>query len=435
MHLHVIFPLAISLLLVLSPAAVRRCAAQERTGDAPPYKPLVSPLARDSATSLYTITIQDSGPLIVDLAGPLVWSTCASGHPTFSCSSRECAAANGDGVTPAPAPAPRPSCRKSPNCACTAHPCNPVTGRCAAGDLTSSPMSANTTDGRSLLPHPVSFSIVASCAPENLLQSLPAGAVGVAGLSRAPLSLPSQLAARRGLGSRFALCLPGVAVFGNTTIYLMGFPLELTAIIGRTPLVKNPKRSGDYYIPAVAITMVWASSGDTPAALPPRALELDPATGRGGVTLSTVAQYTAMRSDVYGPFLQAFDAAIGAPGTVKKVPEVAPFKLCYDTWSLRPLKRLGWDVPIIRLELAAGASSNWTMYSGNSLVQVGDRTMCLAFLEMAGGGGSDDGPAVVIGTHQLEDNLLVFDADNEELRFSGILRGSGATCSTFNFTA
>jgi hypothetical protein len=75
------------------------------------------------------------------------------------------------------------------------------------------------------------------------------------------------------------------------------------------------------------------------------------------------------------------------------------------------------------------------MYSGNSLVQVGDRTMCLAFLEMAVGSGSDDGPAVVIGTHQLEDNLLVFDADNEELRFSGILRGSGATCSSFNFTA
>ncbi|RCV18002.1 hypothetical protein SETIT_3G265800v2 [Setaria italica] len=408
------------------------------------HAPLVSPLAKDPATSLYTIFIKDgSGPLVVDLAGPLIWSACAcaSGHPTFPCGSAECAAASGFSCPPqgqedyggGGAAVDGGDHR----CMCTARPCDPVTrARCAAGDLTSFAMSANATDGRNAL-YPVSFQAVGACAPNWLLRSssLPAGAAGVAGFGRAPLSLPSQLAAQRGFGRRFALCLPGVAIFGDTPIHLGSYPPDLMTTIASTPLAANPRGSGGYYLPVEAISVSWSNWNVAPtrAALPPGALELDAATGRGGVTLSTVRRYTAMRPDVYRAFVQAFGEAIGRPGYVKTMPAVPPFELCYDTFSLRRVKVLGWDVPSIRLELGAGATMNWTVGAGNSMVQAAERTLCLAVVEMHGAEAA--APAVVIGGYQVEDNLLVFEEDKEVLHFSGLLWGSGATCSGFNFTA
>ncbi|OEL34247.1 hypothetical protein BAE44_0004734 [Dichanthelium oligosanthes] len=436
--------LAVSVLL-LAAALVQECTAQGGSsgGD---HAPLVSPLAKDPATSLYTISIKDgSGPLVVDLAGPLVWSTCAcaSGHPTFPCRSAECDAANGFNW-----PQQGRQWQQGYDagadggdhyCTCTARPCDPVTrARCAAGDLTTFAMSANATDGRNAL-YPVSFQAVGACAPDWLLRSssLPAGAAGVAGFGRAPLSLPSQLAVRRGFGRRFALCLPGVAIFGDTPIFLGSYPPDLITTIASTPLAANP-RNGGYYLPVEAISVSWPNwnLATTRAALPPSALELDATTGRGGVTLSTVQRYTAMRSDVYRAFVQAFSETIGKPGFVKPMPAVPPFELCYDTFSLRHVRVLGWDVPLIRLELGAGASMNWTVDSGNSMVQAADRTLCLAVVEMAPEAEhAAAAPAVVIGGYQVEDNLLVFDEDTEVLQFSGLLWGSGATCSGFNFNA
>ncbi|PAN19877.1 hypothetical protein PAHAL_3G304700 [Panicum hallii] len=427
--------------LLLAAAVVQECAAQGGASAGGDHAPLVSPLAKDPATSLYTISIKDgAGPLVVDLAGPLVWSACASGHPTFPCGSAECDAANCWHQQGRPWHQDYGAGAEVDGgdrfCACTARPCDPVTrDRCAPGDLTTFAMSANATDGRNAL-HPVAFQAVGACAPDQLLRSrsLPAGTEGVAGFGRAPLSLPAQLAARRGFGSRFALCLPGVAIFGDTPIYLGYYPPDLMTTIASTPLAASPK-SGGYYLPVEAISVSWPNwnAPTARAALPPGALELDAATGRGGVTLSTVQRYTAMRSDVYRAFVRAFNETIGTPGYVKPMPAVAPFELCYDTFSLRRVRVLGWDVPSIRLELGAGASMNWTVASGNSMVQAADRTLCLAVVEM--GPGAAHGAAVVIGGYQVEDNLLVFDEDKEVLHFSGLLWGSGATCSGFNFTA
>ncbi|KAG2619688.1 hypothetical protein PVAP13_3NG127100 [Panicum virgatum] len=336
-------------------------------------------------------------PLVVDLAGPLVWSSCAFGHPTFPCGSAECHAAGGFCWHQQGRPwqqdygAGAEVDGGDHDCACTARACDPVTrDRCAPGDLTTFAMSANATDGRNAL-YPAPFQAVGACAPDQLLRSrsLPAGAAGVAGFGRAPLSLPAQLAARLGCG---------------------------------------------YYLPVEAISVSWPNwnAPTARAALPPGALELDAVTGRGGVALSTVQRYTAMRPDVYRAFVRAFNETIGTPGYVKPMPAVAPFELCFDTFSLRHVRVLGWDVPSIRLELGAGASMDWTVASGNSMVQAADRTLCLAVIEMGPGAAA---PAVVIGGYQVEDNLLVFDMDKEVLHFSGLLWGSGASCSGFNFTA
>ncbi|CAL5094614.1 unnamed protein product [Urochloa decumbens] len=449
--------LAVVSALLLAAAAVPESAAQWGWGSGGgDHAPLVSPLANDPATSLYTISIMDGGgPLVVDLAGDLVWSACAPGHPTFSCGSAECAAAAG---STCPEQGQRRPWQQDygagavidgvgdRQCTCTARACDPTArarAQCAAGDLTSFAMSASATDGRNAL-RPVAFEAVGACAPEPDWL-LPAGghATGVAGFGRgAPLSLPSQLAARRGLGRRFALCLPGVAIFGDTPIYLGSYPPDLMTTIASTPLVSRNNHTsagaGGYYLPVEAISVSWPSWGvaATRAALPAGALELDATTGRGGVALSTVTRYTAMRPDVYRAVAQAFGDAIGRPGYVRPAPAVPPFSLCYDTASLRHVRVLGWDVPSIHLELGAGASMNWTMGSGNSMVQVGDDgALCLAFVEMRGAAADPAAPAVVIGGYQVEDNLLVFDEDEEVLHFSGLLWGSGATCSGFNFTA
>jgi hypothetical protein len=289
-----------------------RCTAA-RASQQPP---LLCRIAKDATTSLYTISIKGDAPLLVDLAGPLVWSTCPSSHATVPCHSDTCRAANEQSprrcryVDAGAFWAGRepPAC----GCACAAHPFNPVTGECSTGDLTTSfAMSANATNGTDLL-YPEAFAAVGACAPARLLASLPAAATGVAGFSRAPLSLPSQLAAQRGFGARFALCLPGFAAFGDTPVYLgtesRGL-VEYTASIPHAPLLANPRNPGGYYVPVKGISVSWHGVY-VAASLPDGVLDLDARTGRGGVVLSTVTPYTIMRPEVFRPFIQAFDEAI-----------------------------------------------------------------------------------------------------------------------------
>jgi hypothetical protein len=139
------------------------------------------------------------------------------------------------------------------------------------------------------------------------------GATGVAGLSRGPLSLPSQLTAQRGFGNKFALCLPDFATFGDTPVYLSvpdpRIYIDYTTTIPYTPLVTNPANTGGHYIPVKGISVSWHAA-DAAAALPSSALDIDVRTGRGGVVLSTATPYTIMRPDVFRAFAMAFDDAI-----------------------------------------------------------------------------------------------------------------------------
>ncbi|XP_062208734.1 chitinase CLP-like [Phragmites australis] len=421
-----LFPLAISsLALLLLPCTV---VASEQT----PYKPLIARVTKDHNTSLYTISIKNGEPLVVDLAGSLVWSTCPYKHGTVPCESDTCRVANQQH--------PR-RCRyvdagwfganreSGWGCACTGHPFNSVTGECSIGDLTSMAMSANTTNGTHML-YPESFTAVGSCAPDRLSRSLPEGATGVAGFSRWQLSLPSQLSSQRKFGNVFALCLPGFATFGNTSVYLgeAGFRLvDYTGIIPYTPLLQNPRNPGGYYIPVKGISVSWHGVY-VPASLPGGVLDLDVHAGRGGVVLSTVTYYTIMRPDVFRPFARAFDEAItrGRMTDMKRVPAVKPFELCYNgvvPLLKRPVK---YDVPLINMELA-GATGNWTVFN-DYLVHV-EGAMCLGILEMGPGGMPVDGePSVVVGGKMLENNLLVFDLEKGVLGFSMLLDYRLSSC-------
>ncbi|CAL4959530.1 unnamed protein product [Urochloa decumbens] len=109
--------LAISLLVLAWPAS---CA-----------DPVLFPVSKDAATSLYSIPVRDGANHVVDLAGPLLWSTCARDHlpAKLSCKDPVCKLANAYRA-PSCRIAGRP-CKKK----CTAYPYNPVTGKCAAAGL------------------------------------------------------------------------------------------------------------------------------------------------------------------------------------------------------------------------------------------------------------------------------------------------------------
>ncbi|XP_037418443.1 chitinase CLP-like [Triticum dicoccoides] len=399
-------------------------------------RPLVTAVTRDAATSLYTIPVKSSRPLplVLDLSGPIVWSTCDGGasHDTLECNSMDCMRAHrfhppncqhtGYGM---------PDAHNPYRCKCTAHPHNPVSGDTASGDMTRVTLSANATDGRNPL-GPVSFTAVTSCALDSLLAGLPVGAVGVAGLARSGLAFPAQVSRTQGVANSFVLCLPsgqgnGVAIFGGGPLFAAN-GRSITELLGSgTPLRKHGESPG-YYISA--------SRG---IAVDGARVPLDsyaPLT----IGFSTTIPYAELRHDVYRPLINAFDQAMerqGAITTGARVPSpaAAPFELCYNSSRLSPT-RFGYFVPTVELMLEGGR--NWTVFGINSMAQVNRATACFAFVEMKAGDKSWYGgvaaPAVVLGGFQMQQNLLMFDEEKQTLGFTGQLTGRGLSCGHFNFT-
>ncbi|TVU31365.1 hypothetical protein EJB05_23048, partial [Eragrostis curvula] len=382
-------------------------------------KPLIVPIIKDESTSLYTIPLKDGHrPLVLDLAGPLVWSTCESTHPTFDLYQRECMEARR---------------HTSPKCwmysghampesfgsnKCVAHPNNPVSGRCAAGELTSTQLSANATDGKAPL-YSVSFSAIASCAPDSLLAMLPAGAAGVAGLSRSELALPAQVALTQKVAKKFLLCLSGsegVAIFGGGAIASAWRPcvgLGNLAPEPTIPLQRNFGISEGHFIKAKGISV----NGE------PMLLNVSEFV----IELSTTTPYTALRPDLYGSFVQAYDRATAAYPRI--MPPVPPFDICYDKRKMYST-RVGYPMPEFKLALEGG--SNWTMFSTNLLVELDAQTACLAFVEMKQKTAGGPAPGMVMGGHQMEGNPLVFDLERGMLGWGGQLMWLRTSCENFN---
>ncbi|RLN24898.1 basic 7S globulin-like [Panicum miliaceum] len=379
--------------------------------------PVLIPVAKDPATSLYTIPIRNGDNHVIDLAGPLLWSTCASDHlpAAFSCNATECRHANAYRA---------PSCRIAGQpCKkrCKVYPYNPITGQCAAANLVHTRFIASTTDGKNPLQQ-VSVRAVAACAPRNILASLPKDVTGVAGLSASGLALPAQVAASHRVARKFLLCLPrsgeGVAIFGGGPLFLLPETStgDLTTTLAFTPL-RSRKDNPLYYIPVQAIAV-----NEVQVPLPANAL------AAGGVVLCTRVTYTALRPDVYRPVVDAFDRALARNDA--KVPAVAPFDLCYRS-SMLWNTHVGYAVPDIALVLEGG--KRWTFVGSNSMVDVNGQTACLAFVEMKGvKAGDPSAAAAVIGGFQMENHLLQFDLEKQQLGFANVPFFSA--CSNFNFT-
>ena len=106
-----------------------------------------------------------------------------------------------------------------------------------------------------------------------------------------------------------------------------------------------------------------------------------------------------------------------------------PFEACYAAGSLGST-RVGPAVPQIDLVLD-NKGAVWSIFGSNSMVVVRDGVYCLGFVD----GGEIPMTSIVIGGHQIEDNLLQFDLASLRLGFSSSLLFRQTTCANFNFTS
>jgi hypothetical protein len=143
--------------------------------------------------------------------------------------------------------------------------------------------------------------------------------------------------------------------------------------------------------------------------------------GNGGTKISTMKSFTVLHSSIYNTLVRDF-VKKASDKKIKKVASVTPFDTCFDLSTIGRTKT-GLDVPTIDLVLQGGVE--WKIYGGNSVVLVSKNVACLGFVD----GGKKPTTAVVIGGHQLEDNLLEFDLVSSTLGFSSSLHLHSARCS------
>lgn len=364
---------------------------------AQPHTTLVAPLKKDATTSLSTIILNSDEHYVVDLSAAFSWRRCPSrSHPTVACFTSECIQAT---YLPSSYCSLLPPPSTTTPCTCMVTPINPIAKSCEIAQLTSRNFTLSSTYNDQITLN----DIYLSCASQSIFSSFPRGALGLASLSLAPLSLPSQFSSFLGVGTKFALCLPssnlgnGVAFFGNGPYKLRSrATFNVSSLLSYTQLLRNPK-SADYFIGINAITIGGKSILFSPFE---------------GIKLSTVVPYTILRTDVYKPVVEFFTNAMKG---VPRAQKATPFTICYNS---------SFDVP--RIDLEFDDAKNWTMYKANSMKKVGD-SACLAFLD----GGETAEYKVVIGSYQMEDNFLLFDIDQSRLGFSSSLHSNKITCSNF----
>lgn len=253
----------------------------------------------------------------------------------------------------------------------------------------------------------------------------------MAGLGRGRMGIPSQLASAFSFHRKFAVCLGprnGVIFFGDSPYGLLP-NVDVSGSLIYTPLLLNPvssagasfegEPSAEYFIGLKSIQI-----NGQPVPINTTLLSIDK-DGRGGTKISTVHSYTVMETSIFDAFTAAFSQALRA---VPQVKPVQPFKLCYDASKIGG-SRVGPDVPSIDLVLQS-KEVVWKIFGMNSMVRISDTVLCLGFVD----GGVETTTSVVIGAHQIEDNLLQFDLAASRLGFTSSLWLQKTTCSNFRFT-
>ncbi|CAN1129433.1 Probable aspartic proteinase GIP2 [Linum perenne] len=236
----------------------------------------------------------------------------------------------------------------------------------------------------------------------------------MAGLGRTEMSVTSQFSSAFSTDRTFTLCLgptSGAVVFSSTIIMTNSALLESLVF---TPLLTNPgEASADYF---VGVKSIKVNS---------TLLSID-GQGYGGTKISTVHPYTVLESSIYDAVSSAFvDQAARARYNLRRVVWAGPFGVCFELSRVR-MTRMGPIVPIIEMEFENNIVS-WRMFGTNSMVRVGQDVVCLGLVD----GGLNPKTSIVIGGHQLEDNLVVFDVDRKRVGFGSSLLGQGKSCDKF----
>ncbi|KAF3454438.1 hypothetical protein FNV43_RR04885 [Rhamnella rubrinervis] len=392
---------------------------------------LVLQVAKDRATNLHVANIQKRTPplkvpFVIDLNGRFMWVNCENQYlsSTYNaplCHSTLCSKANSHYCHKCPTTA-RPGCH---NNTCGLMAVNPVTHEAAMGELAQDALwLPSSTQGSSPGPMVRVPQFLFSCAPSHLLQrGLPRKTQGVADLGHAPISLPIQLSSHFGFQQKFALCLTstnenGVIFFGQGPYYMLP-GIDVSRPVSYTPLTIS--QQGEYHINVRAIKInnklvPLNSSLITPTKV-----------GLGRVKLCTTTPYTVLEHSIFNALNKAFADDQQLKG-VPQVENVQPFGACFDSRKLS-FTKMGPVVPNVDLVLQNNVV--WRIHGTNSMVQARPGVMCLGFVD----GGVRPTDSVVIGTLQMEDNLLQFDLASSRLGFSSSLLYRRTRCSNFNFTS
>lgn len=406
-------------------------------------KALVLPVTKDSASLQYITRISQRTPLVptklvVDLGGQFLWVDCeqnyvSSTYRPVRCRSAQCSLAKANGCGDCFS-AQKPGCN---NNTCGLLPDNTITGTATGGELAEDVISVQSTDGSNPGQNVTVSRFLFSCAPSFLLNGLANGVSGMAGLGKTRIAFPSQFASAFSFHRKFAICLTspapstGVIFFGDGPYVLLPGQ-DVSDNLVYTPLLTNPistasafsqgEPSSEYFIGVKSITV-----NDQTVSLNTTLLSFD-SNGVGGTKISTVKPYTVLESSIFKAISEAF-VKEAATRNMTRVASVAPFDLCFSSENILST-RLGPSVPTIGLVLQ-NQNTVWRFYGSNSMVYVSDNVLCLGFVN----GGENTRTSIVIGGHQLEDNLLQFDLATSRLGFSSSLLGRRTTCANFNFTS
>ncbi|XP_009597883.1 probable aspartic proteinase GIP2 [Nicotiana tomentosiformis] len=399
---------------------------------------LLLPVTKDAATKQYVTVIRQRTPLVpvkltIDLGQRFLWVDCEKGYVSSSYK---------------PVPCDSTPCKRSFSGACAVgnnhstcvhDPYNPFIHTSTGGELAQDVVSLQSTDGS----NPGRFigsarpGVVFGCGATFLLEGLANGVKGIAGLGNGFIGLPSQLADAFHLDRKFAICLSssttskGVIFFGNSP-YVFLPDIDVSKRLVYTPLLKNPvSTSGSYFRgePSMEYFIGVKSIKINGNVVPINTTLLTIAkNGIGGTKISTVDPYTKLETSIYNAFTKAFVKSLAK---VARVKSVAPFRVCYNSTSLGST-RVGPGVPPIELVLGSNKDAkSWTIWGVNSMVVVNNEVLCLGFVD----GGFEPTTSIVIGAHQIEDNLLQFDIANKRMGFSSSLLFSRTTCANFNLTS
>ncbi|CAI9107891.1 OLC1v1007371C1 [Oldenlandia corymbosa var. corymbosa] len=404
---------------------------------------LVLPVQKDAATLQYVTKVSQRTPtvsinVVLDLGGRFLWVDCdnnyvSSTYRPVRCRTSQCSLAGSDSCGNC-TDAPKPGCNTN---VCGVFPENPIIRTSTSGEVAQDVLILTSTDG-SNPGRPVTVpQFIFACGPTFLLQGLASGTVGMAGLARNRIALPSQLASAFSFHRKFAICLsgstnsPGVLFFGDGPYNLLP-NIDASSSLTYTRLLINPvstagvfsqgEKSDEYFIGVKSIRV-----NNKPVSLNTTLLSFD-SNGVGGTKISTVNPYTVLESSIFKAVTEAFITE-SAARNISRVAGVAPFEVCFSSQNVAST-RLGPAVPQIDLVLQ-NSNVVWSIFGSNSMVYVNDNVLCLGFVD----GGSNPRTSIVIGGHQLEDNLLQFDLATSRLGFSSSLLGSRTTCANFNFTS
>ncbi|XP_047335871.1 gamma conglutin 1-like [Impatiens glandulifera] len=265
--------------------------------------------------------------------------------------------------------------------------------------------------------------IYAACIPSELRATQFYNRTGqFVGLSKAPLSIPSQFASQYQFSKKFAFVLPsvryphGIIFFGGGPYYIVYYADKLhdvTIFFTYTQLLQNSlSTTNGYYIGVQAISIGSSELHQIP--IQASSFDINYTTGLGGVRISTIVLYTTLRSDIFLAFRKTFLEAMEGKIPVRAVKQ---FDLCFNASDL-VLNPLGGYIGAPKVELSLANGKNWTYFSNTMQTvyrdNINDTLACMAFID----GGKTMEEAMVIGAFQMEEIFVEFDLVKSQFGFT-----------------